>query len=253
MQEMPNAKMDEALGTLIEERIEYDLKEQSERALETVRRYGVPNETPAGWWLHDRYRSSFDVVPVRIRVRVYQDASGRRRESSSLVRDMELIDGPGVPEAFRGRRRIISSLEQHYELGTLEYFAIEYRNHLERHGDRWFIPAGAVEMLERGLGKKRKPRSSQRSRSRKHDNNDRAAKGEDAPIDALVTLVQVAPLLGLSKRTLERYTNKGLLPPPDFRGGGGKANKWLWKNLQPALVAVSKRLIPKRFPASQII
>lgn len=48
-------------------------------------------------------------------------------------------------------------------------------------------------------------------------------------LDKLVTLDQVAPLVGKKKRTLERYLSDGKLPEPDFRGGGGKAHKWYWR------------------------
>ncbi|HNO79735.1 MAG TPA: 7-cyano-7-deazaguanine synthase [Phycisphaerae bacterium] len=72
-------------------------------------------------------------------------------------------------------------------------------------------------------------------------------------LDDLVTLAQVAPFTGLSKRTLERYLTAGKLPPPDFRGGGGTSNKWYWGTITPALANFSKRILPPRFPASRII
>ncbi len=71
--------------------------------------------------------------------------------------------------------------------------------------------------------------------------------------DALVTLSQVAPLTGLSKRTLERYLKDGKMPEPDYRGGGGKAHKWLWQNLRLALAKIVRRELPKTFPGSRII
>ncbi len=75
---------------------------------------------------------------------------------------------------------------------------------------------------------------------------------EDA-IDDLVTLDQVAPLVGQSKRTLERYLKQGLIPEPDFRGGSGKAHKWLWGSLRPALAEFAGRELPEKFPGSRIV
>lgn len=69
---------------------------------------------------------------------------------------------------------------------------------------------------------------------------------DDALLDDLVTLAQVAPLTGRSKRTLEGYQ----LPEPDERGGGGRSHKWYYKRLRSALEKHSKRLLPKTFPAS---
>lgn len=76
---------------------------------------------------------------------------------------------------------------------------------------------------------------------------------EQPIVDELVTLDQVAPLSGLSKRTLERYLQDEELPEPDIRGGGGKANKWFWRNLRPALSKVAQRTLPDRFPGSRIV
>ncbi len=72
-------------------------------------------------------------------------------------------------------------------------------------------------------------------------------------LDELVTLNQAAVLAAMSKRTLERYVTKGDLPEPDFRGGGGKAHKWYWRNLRAALEKLSKRILPERYPGSRII
>ncbi len=72
-------------------------------------------------------------------------------------------------------------------------------------------------------------------------------------IETLVTLNQVAPLANRQKRTLERYLNRGKLPAPDFRGGNGKASKWRWSTLRPALEKVCDRRLPEHFPAAQII
>jgi hypothetical protein len=76
----------------------------------------------------------------------------------------------------------------------------------------------------------------------------------DEPVlDELVTLDQVAPLTGLSKRTLERHLRQGNLSPPDVPGGGGKAHKWFWANLKGSLSKVARRPMPERFPGSRII
>lgn len=72
-------------------------------------------------------------------------------------------------------------------------------------------------------------------------------------VETLVTLSQVAPLADLKKRTLERYLSDGKIPDPDFRGGGGKASKWKWNSLRPALEKVCDRRLPVQFPAAQII
>lgn len=77
--------------------------------------------------------------------------------------------------------------------------------------------------------------------------------GSSATLDELVTLTQVAPLTGKSKRTLERYLQQGALPKPDIWGGEGKAHKWFWQNLRPALAKIANRLLPERFPGSRII
>jgi predicted DNA-binding transcriptional regulator AlpA len=71
--------------------------------------------------------------------------------------------------------------------------------------------------------------------------------------DELVTLDQVAPLTGLSKRTLERYVRQGKLPTPDIPGGGGKANKWFWANLRSHIASLTHRALPERFPGSRLI
>lgn len=83
--------------------------------------------------------------------------------------------------------------------------------------------------------------------------NPKAANGDVAKVDDLVTLSQVAPLTGRSKRTLERYLREETLPQPDFPGGGGTAHRWFWSTIRPSLVKVSKRNLPNRFPASRII
>lgn len=70
--------------------------------------------------------------------------------------------------------------------------------------------------------------------------------------DTLVRLSQVAPLTGLSKRTLERHVARGILPAPDVRGGQGRAHKWYWSNLRSVLAKISRKRLPDRFPGSCI-
>lgn len=72
-------------------------------------------------------------------------------------------------------------------------------------------------------------------------------------VDELVTLDQVAPLTGLTKRTLERYLRKGELPDPDISGGNGRSHKWYWQKLRPDLAKVARRNLPDRFPGSRIV
>ena len=72
-------------------------------------------------------------------------------------------------------------------------------------------------------------------------------------LDDLVTLSQVAPLTGYCKETLGRSVRTGKLPKPDIHGGNGKANKWYWSKIRPALERIAKRQLPRRFPSSQII
>lgn len=79
------------------------------------------------------------------------------------------------------------------------------------------------------------------------------AEGQAAELDELVTLSQVEPLAGKKKRTLERYLADGKIPQPDVRGGEGKAHKWYWKTLRPALSKLCNRVLPPRFPGSRII
>lgn len=71
--------------------------------------------------------------------------------------------------------------------------------------------------------------------------------------DELVTLDQAAAVVGQSKRTLERYLQRGDLPRPDLPGGGGKAHRWYWSTLRPALEKHFRPDLPVKFPASRII
>lgn len=72
-------------------------------------------------------------------------------------------------------------------------------------------------------------------------------------LDDLVTLSQVAPLTGRCKRTLETYLRNGKLPKPDVPGGQGKPHRWYWRNIKPQLNKLANRVLPNRFPGSQII
>lgn len=72
---------------------------------------------------------------------------------------------------------------------------------------------------------------------------------KSAGLDELVTLNQVAPLVGCSKRTLERWS----LPEPDVRGGNGKPHRWYWRKLRRALKEHANRELPAQFPGSRII
>ena len=77
--------------------------------------------------------------------------------------------------------------------------------------------------------------------------------GDNFHPDELVRLSQVAPLTGLTKRTLERYLKNGSLPRPDVRGGNGRAHKWYWSNIRPALSKICNRQQPKQFPGSRMM
>jgi hypothetical protein len=64
-----------------------------------------------------------------------------------------------------------------------------------------------------------------------------------------VTLLQAASLAQVSKRSLERWVKRRILPPPDVRGNSGKAHKWKWENLRPALASESGHALPEQFPS----
>ncbi len=80
-----------------------------------------------------------------------------------------------------------------------------------------------------------------------------AAVQEAAAIDDLVTLSQVAPLTGRSKRTLERYVREGKVPEPDVRGGNGSPHRWYWKTIRASLEGLVNRRLPEKFPGSRIL
>lgn len=81
----------------------------------------------------------------------------------------------------------------------------------------------------------------------------RRAGSETIELSELVTLDQVAPLTGVTKRTLEGHLSAERLPKPDIKGSGGTAHKWYWHNLRPSLAKVSKNILPEKFPGSRIL
>lgn len=85
------------------------------------------------------------------------------------------------------------------------------------------------------------------------DAGTRAVVNNTDAIDALVTLDQAAGLVNKSKRTLEHYLRDGKLPTPDLPGGGGKAHRWYWSKLRPALQEHFRPDLPERFPSSRVV
>jgi hypothetical protein len=130
-------------------------------------------------------------------------------------------------------------LAQIWQLGLFESISDDRHIILRLRADIFGMSAVAVEML-----------------SAKGDTQavrDAMAVPVNVPLSELVTLDQVAPLTGLSKRSLERYLSKGALPEPDARGGNGRANKWQWHNIRPALAKIAKKSLPEVFPGSRFI
>lgn len=76
-----------------------------------------------------------------------------------------------------------------------------------------------------------------------------ALPGSGDEADQLVTADQARTLAGVDRRTFERRFAEGKLPVPDVPGGGGKAHKWFWRTLRPALQQVCRRKLPERFPS----
>ena len=72
------------------------------------------------------------------------------------------------------------------------------------------------------------------------------AEPSDVEIPVLVTLRQVAPLVGLSKATLRHY--KDSMPPPIGSWENGKTYRWDWKELRPWLEETFDIRLPERFP-----
>lgn len=65
----------------------------------------------------------------------------------------------------------------------------------------------------------------------------------------LVTLDQIAALVGLSKRSMRRYIENPdwNMPLPEVEGGGGRAAYWRWSVIQPWLNSTFGRDYPPRF------
>jgi len=80
-----------------------------------------------------------------------------------------------------------------------------------------------------------------------------AIQADVADLEALVTLDQIAAVVHRKKRTLERYLEEKKIPAPDFPGGDGKAHKWRWSNVRPALEREFGFKLSLRFPGSRII
>jgi hypothetical protein len=62
---------------------------------------------------------------------------------------------------------------------------------------------------------------------------------------------QIAAITHLSKRTVERMVKNGELPKRAIEGGRGKAHKWRWSLVRPALMELGFSGLPDRFPASR--
>lgn len=67
------------------------------------------------------------------------------------------------------------------------------------------------------------------------------------PAEQLVTLDQMAAIVNLSKRSMERH-RKGM-PPPRVRGAGGRPSRWAWSDVRPWLERQFGRTLPECFPA----
>ena len=70
------------------------------------------------------------------------------------------------------------------------------------------------------------------------------------PVDLhtqLVSLDRLAAMVHLSKRTLEKYRNRGL-PKPTRPGRHGRASLWDWTAVRPWLEETFGMSLPVRFP-----
>ncbi len=74
---------------------------------------------------------------------------------------------------------------------------------------------------------------------------------EDAT-EVFVTMDQASACCNRSKRTLERLLQDGKIPEPDIPGGGGRAHRWRWSALRPALEEQVGRRLPQRFPSGRV-
>ncbi len=75
----------------------------------------------------------------------------------------------------------------------------------------------------------------------------------DGGVEQFVTLLQMATIVGKSKRTLTRLYETGILPAPDIQGGDGQAHEWRWSVAKPILASKYNRQLPDDFPADRII
>lgn len=64
--------------------------------------------------------------------------------------------------------------------------------------------------------------------------------------EQLVTLDQMAAIVGAKKRSLERY--KGSLPAPKIQGQRGLASKYEWAEVRPWLEQHFAKKLPENFP-----
>lgn len=68
-----------------------------------------------------------------------------------------------------------------------------------------------------------------------------------AGVAQLVTLDQLAVVVGLSKRSLERYKGRGL-PSPVRTGRNGRAHLWNYTAVRSWLEDTFGVLLPERYP-----
>jgi hypothetical protein len=83
--------------------------------------------------------------------------------------------------------------------------------------------------------------------TRKPADSSQEPRRQDAVPD-MIDLDQAAALVNRNKRTLKRYKDKGIIPPPKIQGKGGKKSEWLWAELRPVLEANFDRKLPDRPP-----
>lgn len=74
-------------------------------------------------------------------------------------------------------------------------------------------------------------------------------RAEPADTGYCVTLQQAAPLVGKSKRTLERWAKDDQFPLPEVQGTGGTASYWRWSVLRVYLQTRTGLALPERHPA----
>lgn len=67
-----------------------------------------------------------------------------------------------------------------------------------------------------------------------------------APGEQLLTLDQLAAIVGRRKRSLEDY--RKLMPPPRVKGTRGRPSLWAWADVREWLSSRFGRALPERFP-----